>query len=101
MVVDAAAAHEKLFRQHSEFYGPRVRSLVETGAAVSAHAYVRAQILRREYRDQALADWSSFDIIALPTAETPAVTPETTGSPALQAVVTLFGLPSISLPVGL
>ena len=26
---------------------------------------------------------------------------ETTGSPALQAVVTMFGLPSISLPAGL
>lgn len=101
MLTDAAAAHETLFRQHPDAYSPRVRSFVETGMAIPGHVYVRAQILRREYREKALADWSSFDVIALPTAETPAPGLETTGSPALQAVVTLFGLPSISLPVGL
>ena len=60
-----------------------------------------AQVLRREYRDKALADWADFDIVALPTAETPAPGLDTTGRPSLQAVVTLFALPSISLPVGL
>ncbi len=101
MLTDGAAAHEKLFRQHPDAYGPRVRAFVETGMTIPGHSYVRAQILRREYREKAIADWSSFDVIALPTAETPAPGLESTGSPALQAVVTLFGLPSISLPVGL
>ncbi|HYI14078.1 MAG TPA: amidase [Thermomicrobiales bacterium] len=101
MLVDAAAAHEKQFRQRPESYHPRVRSLIETGMAIPAHAYVRAQILRREYREKALANWATVDVIALPTAETSAVGLEWTGSPALQAVVTLFGLPAISLPAGL
>lgn len=101
MLVDGAAAHEKLFRQHPAAYDPRVRSFVETGMAIPGHAYVRAQMLRREYRERALTDWAGFDAIALPTAETPAPGLESTGSPALQAVVTLFGLPSISLPAGL
>ena len=101
MLVDAAATHEQLFRRLPDAYGPRVRSFVETGMAIPGHTYARAQILRHEYRDTALAKWSSFDVIALPTAETPATGLESTGSPALQAVVTLFGLPSISLPVGL
>jgi aspartyl-tRNA(Asn)/glutamyl-tRNA(Gln) amidotransferase subunit A len=101
MLVDAAAAHEKLVQRYPDDYGPRVRSYVETGAAIPAHAYVRAQMLRRQYLDKALSNWAGFDVIALPTAETPAVELETTGSPALQAVVTMFGLPSISLPAGL
>jgi aspartyl-tRNA(Asn)/glutamyl-tRNA(Gln) amidotransferase subunit A len=101
MLVDTAAAHSKLFQRYPDDYGPRVRSYVETGAAIPAHTYVRAQMLRRQYLAKALSDWAAFDVIALPTAETPAVELETTGSPALQAVVTMFGLPSISLPAGL
>jgi aspartyl-tRNA(Asn)/glutamyl-tRNA(Gln) amidotransferase subunit A len=101
MLVDAAASHANLFQLFPDDYGPRVRSYVETGAAIPAHTYVRAQMLRRQYLEKALADWAGFDVIALPTAETPAVELETTGSPALQAVVTMFGLPSISLPAGL
>lgn len=101
MLVDASASHEKLFRRQCDAYGPRVRSLIETGMAIPGHAYVRAQMLRREYREKALREWANFDVVALPTAETSAPGLETTGSPALQAVVTLFGLPSISLPAGL
>lgn len=101
MLTDGAAAHEKLFRMYPESYGPRVRSFVETGMTISGHAYVRAQMLRSEYRAAALAGWSNYDVVALPTAETPAPGLESTGSPALQAVVTLFGLPAITLPVGL
>ncbi len=101
MLVDASAAHARLFRQHAASYGPRVRAFVETGSAIPGHSYVRAQMLRREYREKALREWADFDVIALPTAETPAPGLETTGSPSLQAVVTLFGLPSISLPAGL
>ncbi len=101
MLVETAASHARLFQRYPDDYGPRVRSFVETGAAIPAHEYVRAQMLRRQYREKALSDWAGFDVIALPTAETPAVELETTGSPALQAVVTMFGLPSISLPAGL
>jgi aspartyl-tRNA(Asn)/glutamyl-tRNA(Gln) amidotransferase subunit A len=101
MLVDAAAAHEKLFRRHPNAYAPRIRAFVETGSAISGQTYARAQLLRREYRERALRDWADYDILALPTAETPAVPLETTGSPALQAVVTLLGLPSISIPAGL
>jgi len=101
MLVDAAAAHEKLFQTHVNAYGPRIRMAIETGSAIAAHTYARAQLLRREYRDQAVRDWSRVDVVALPTAETPAVPLDTTGSPALQAVVTMFGLPSISIPAGL
>jgi aspartyl-tRNA(Asn)/glutamyl-tRNA(Gln) amidotransferase subunit A len=101
MLVDGAASHERLFQRYPDFYGPRVRSFVETGMTVPGHSYVRAQILRREYRERALSDWSSYDLIALPTVETEAPGLETTGSPALQAVVTLFGLPAITLPAGL
>jgi aspartyl-tRNA(Asn)/glutamyl-tRNA(Gln) amidotransferase subunit A len=101
MLVDGAAAHQKLITRYPDAYGPRVRSFVETGMAIPAHSYVRAQILRREARDRALTDWGEFDVIALPTAETPAPGLETTGSPALQSVVTMFRLPSVSLPVGL
>lgn len=101
MLADVAASHEKLFQRHPDAYGSRVRAFVETGMTIPGHTYVRAQMLRREFREKALADWSSFDVVALPTAETPAPGLETTGSPSLQAVVTLFGLPSISLPAGL
>jgi aspartyl-tRNA(Asn)/glutamyl-tRNA(Gln) amidotransferase subunit A len=101
MLVDGATSHQQLIMRHADAYGPRVRSFVETGMAIPAHSYARAQILRREARERLLAAWRDFDAIALPTAETPAPGLESTGSPALQAVVTLFGLPSVSLPVGL
>lgn len=101
MLVDGAASHEKLFKRYPDAYGPRVRAFVETGMTIPAHAYARAQILRREHRERALDAWSGYDVIALPTAETPATPLDSTGSPALQAVVTMFGLPSITLPAGL
>ena len=43
---------------------------------IPGHSYVRAQILRRGTRG-VTADWSRFDVIALPTAETvaPSVRP--------------------------
>ena len=68
---------------------------------IPGHEYVRGQLLRNEYRDRARDLWDRFDVIALPTAETQAPGLATTGSPALQAVITLFGMASISLPVGL
>ncbi|MGH9174739.1 MAG: amidase [Vicinamibacterales bacterium] len=101
MLTEAAASHERLFSSAPTAYRARVRAYVETGMTVPGHSYVRAQILRREYLARARELWGGVDFIAIPTAETTAPDLTTTGTPTLQAVITMFGMTSISLPVGL
>lgn len=98
---EAAAVHSASLAQHRDAYAPKVRSFVEVGSAIPAHMYVRAQALRSELRAAAAAAWDGFDAVVLPTAGSPAPTPETTGDTTLQAAATLFGFPAISLPAGL
>jgi aspartyl-tRNA(Asn)/glutamyl-tRNA(Gln) amidotransferase subunit A len=101
MAAEVARSHQRLYPLHRECYAPYVRSMVEVGMTLPAYAYASALRLRDVLRDLALERWTPFDAIALPTVDTTAPTPETTGNRALQAAATLLGLPSISIPIGL
>jgi Asp-tRNA(Asn)/Glu-tRNA(Gln) amidotransferase A subunit family amidase len=101
MLSEAAAAHSRLVRMYPGDYAPGIRAFVQTGAAIPAHVFIRAIALRDQYRETLSGRWNRFDAIVLPTADTAAPTRETTGNPALQAVATMLGYPSISLPIGL
>ena len=97
---EAGAAHSDLIFAHPEDYQPKVRSMVETGLALPADIYVWAQRLRDQARRETAELWSPYDAIAIPTSESVAPDLSTTGSHNLQAVATLLGFPSITLPIG-
>ncbi len=97
---EGAAAHSQLIGDHVSSYSPKVRALVETGMALPADVYIRAQRLRDQARAETIATWSQFDVVAIPTSDTAAPDLSTTGNHALQAVATLLRLPSITLPIG-
>jgi aspartyl-tRNA(Asn)/glutamyl-tRNA(Gln) amidotransferase subunit A len=97
---EGAAAHSQLIAQYSEEYSPKVRAMVETGMALPADVYVRAQRLRDQARSETVEAWSRFDVIAIPTSDVAAPDRATTGNHALQAVATMLGLPSLTLPIG-
>lgn len=97
---EAGAAHSDLISKHPEDYAPKVRSMVETGLALPADVYVRALRLREQIRQEVIDVWSPYDAIAIPTSESAAPDLTTTGNHSLQAVATLLGLPSITLPIG-
>jgi aspartyl-tRNA(Asn)/glutamyl-tRNA(Gln) amidotransferase subunit A len=101
MLSEAAAAHSRLVRAYPADYAPGIRAFVQTGAVIPAQLYIRSLALRDHYRESLSLRWDRFDVIVLPTADTTAPTVETTGNPALQAVATMLGFPSISLPIGL
>lgn len=100
MRVDAATAHQRLFARYPDDYSPKIRNMVETGKVLAASSYARALAIRDEVGQEIEQLWSGLDVVALPTTNGGAPTPETTGDPSLQAVATLLGLPSITLPNG-
>ena len=97
---EAGAAHSELIFQHPDDYAPKVRSMVESGLALPADVYVRALRLRNQFRREIIDLWSPYDAIAIPTSESAAPDLSTTGNHSLQAIATLLGLPSITLPIG-
>lgn len=101
MRAEAAAAHQALFQTHPDDYAPRLRSVIETAWAMPADAYPRALLVREHIREEISHWWSSFDLIAIPTSQGPATETVITGNPELQAVATLLGYPSITIPMGL
>jgi aspartyl-tRNA(Asn)/glutamyl-tRNA(Gln) amidotransferase subunit A len=97
---DMAAVHRRLIARYPDDYSPKLRMSVEVGAAVPADAYVTAGAARNQVVERLRQLWSDFDVVIIPTAEAGAPTPETTGNTELQAVITLLGLPAISVPIG-
>jgi aspartyl-tRNA(Asn)/glutamyl-tRNA(Gln) amidotransferase subunit A len=97
---ESASAHSELIFAYPDDYAPRVRAMVETGMALPADVYVRAQQVRAQARQQIIDLWSPFDAIAIPTSQSAAPNRSTTGNHSLQAIATLLGLPSITLPIG-
>lgn len=98
---EAAHAHEADFTDHAADYMPTTRGVIETGLAISATKYIRAQALRRELRRELLDAMERFDVILTPSTPAPAPDATTTGDPACQWAWTTAGFPSISIPSGL
>ena len=99
-VAEAAELHARMHAEQPDAYLPRLRSAIEVGQLVPGFAYVRAQRWRRRFRigiDTLLGD---LDALLLPTASNVAPDLSTTGDTSFQAVVTMLGLPAISLPTG-
>src|SRR5262245_51483841 len=63
---ETSAIHERLFAEHSETYGPKLRTLIETGMLVPGNAYVRARRLRRIYQRNMAELFGKFDVLMTP-----------------------------------
>jgi aspartyl-tRNA(Asn)/glutamyl-tRNA(Gln) amidotransferase subunit A len=97
---DMATVHRKLIHRYPDEYSPKLRTSVEVGAAVPVSAYVAATAVREQVLEHLQRSWATYDLIIIPTTEAAAPGPETTGNTELQAVITLLGLPAISMPIG-
>jgi aspartyl-tRNA(Asn)/glutamyl-tRNA(Gln) amidotransferase subunit A len=102
MHVEAAAVHAQLFRQHAELYRPKLRATIETGSLIPAVAYVQAQRIRRQFRQDMGWLLQSIDCLLAPAAPGPAPRDlTTTGDASFNAPSSFSGLPAITVPSGL
>jgi Asp-tRNA(Asn)/Glu-tRNA(Gln) amidotransferase A subunit family amidase len=98
---EAAAYHERSYRQHAAEFGPGIRAAVESGLRHPAPAYVRANRLRLAFRAEVMPILAEHDALLTPTA--PSVAPAglaSTGDASLCAPWSWSGAPAISLPSG-
>lgn len=96
---EAAAIHEQLFRSAPASYGPKLRTLIETGMLMEGVDYLRARRLRRQYQRDMTRLFEKFDAIMTPA--TPGTAPEgigTTGDPVMNGPWTLANFPTMTLP---
>ncbi len=101
MTTEAAAVHRENLARYREHYGPRLRAAAETGLLVPAALELHARRLRARLARVIDELLGQADAALLPTVPAPAPGRETTGDRSFQAVWTLCGTPSISLPSGL
>jgi aspartyl-tRNA(Asn)/glutamyl-tRNA(Gln) amidotransferase subunit A len=101
MWAEAAAVHAPLHARHAAAYPPRLRATVEVGLVLPAAAYLRAQRLRRQLRHSVQPLFAQLDCLLTPTASNVAPEPSTTGDARFQAIWSLLGVPTLSLPSGL
>jgi Asp-tRNA(Asn)/Glu-tRNA(Gln) amidotransferase A subunit family amidase len=99
---EAAAIHEQLFRSAPASYGPKLRTLIETGMLMEGVDYLRARRLRRQYQRDMAKLFEKFDALMTPAA--PGTAPEgigTTGDPIMNGPWTLANFPTMTLPYAL
>ena len=102
MNVECASFHQEFFRERADEYGARIRSSIESGMLVPGVDYLKAQRLRRVFRQEMTDMLTGYDVVLTPA--TPAPAPKdlnTTGDAAFQSPWTSSGLPSIVIPSGL
>ena len=98
---EAAAAHAPLFPAHAAEYPPKIKELIELGHAISAPAYLAAQVARRRAREAVGAIAARYDAVLLPTIGAPAPRGlASTGDPSFCSPWSSLGMPAITLPTG-
>jgi Asp-tRNA(Asn)/Glu-tRNA(Gln) amidotransferase A subunit family amidase len=99
---ETASIHERLFADHRESYGPKLRALIETGMLVEAADYVRARRLRRRYQREMEKLFGKFNALLTPAATGPAPAGiAATGDPVMNGPWTLSDFPTMTLPYAL
>ena len=101
MQVEAAEVHAELHRDHPDDYAPRMRALVETGQLIPATYYLRAQRIRRRFRQEIEALLGDVDCLVMPTVSDVAPPSASTGDRTFQAPWSLIGVPALTMPCGL
>jgi aspartyl-tRNA(Asn)/glutamyl-tRNA(Gln) amidotransferase subunit A len=100
MRVEIAAFHQKWFASRANDYGPKLGALIEAGLRIQAVSYIRAQQIRRAAAVQMREVLRDIDVLATPSALGAAPKGTFTGDPIINAPFTIFGLPSLTVPVG-
>ncbi|MEE9285395.1 MAG: amidase [Dehalococcoidia bacterium] len=102
ITTECAAFHQESFAKHKDLYGPRIRSIIERGLAVTGAQYAQAIQQRHRQRLEMTPVAEAFDALVTPgaTGDAPGDL-TTTGDPAMQTPWSVLGFPSISLPSGL
>lgn len=106
LAAEAAREHEERLANHPDDFAPRIRALVEEGAAVRAPDYLQAREFLEKLRTRSWACWNgwfdpSVDALVMPAARGAAPDLLTTGDPLLNSPWSFLGWPVITLPVGL
>lgn len=98
---DIAANHGGDRDRAGDQMSPRVRHLVDRGRGISGEQYARAVSRARQYRESLLGllDENSI-ILSAATDGTAPLLVAGTGSPSLQGLYTLTGLPALAVPCG-
>jgi Asp-tRNA(Asn)/Glu-tRNA(Gln) amidotransferase A subunit family amidase len=97
--VETSSIHERLFAEHAETYGPKLRALIETGMLIDASDYVRALRLRSRYQREMAKLFEKFEVLMTPPAR--GVAPAgigATGDPVMNGPWTLTDFPTMTLP---
>ncbi len=99
---EMAVFHEPMYRGHEDDYLPITREYIDAGFEHSAMDFVRANRMRHDMRERALATLESVDVLMMPTASGPSPRElSRTGDTRFQSPWSFTGLPSITLPTGL
>ena len=102
MFAECASYHEEMYKVRADDYGPRIRAGIEMGMLIPSVDYLRAQRMRRQFRQDIIETVSQVDVALMPTTQSPAPRNlNTTGDAMFQQPWTSSGLPTISLPSGL
>ncbi len=106
LMAEAFAYHERDVREHPELYGDVLRERILAGALVTAAEYTQAQRLRAQLCNDVAEVLHHVDVLATPTATTPATSFTRAQDPELgfprsnMAPFNLTGLPTLALPCG-
>jgi Asp-tRNA(Asn)/Glu-tRNA(Gln) amidotransferase A subunit family amidase len=101
MQAEAAAVHAAWIARERQLYSPRIRSEAMVGQLLPGWVYLQAQRVRRQLSAETEELAAGVDAFLTPTASNVAPGPETTGDASFQALWSLLGWPSISLPSGI
>lgn len=101
MQAETAAIHFQAVAREPSDYGPKLRAAVETGNLIPAPAYLHARRLRAAIHDEFRRLIRGFDCFLMPTVSNVAPERTTTGDASFQAIWSLTGFPSLTLPTGL
>ncbi len=99
---ETASFHEKLFAQHADHYGPKLRQMIEVGLLIPAVEYLHARKIQRQFRREMEAAMQPFDCLLTPSVS--AAAPQglsSTGNAWFQAPWSFSGQPAITIPTGL
>lgn len=106
LMAEAYAYHARDIRERPERYGEVLRERILTGALVSAAEYTQAQRLRAQLCGEVAEVLRHVDVLATPTAPTPAPSfaraqdPEFGFPRSNMPPFNLTGLPTLALPCG-
>jgi aspartyl-tRNA(Asn)/glutamyl-tRNA(Gln) amidotransferase subunit A len=97
---ECAAHHADRYCRDPGRFGPRARELLDLGLLTPAHAYLHAEVVRRDATERLHELFSNLDVLIVPVTAGSAPPRDTTGDSRFQIPWTLCGFPTLALPTG-